>query len=820
MFGLETAAAVTDGQSLYKNNHRFAFACEQVAGLKVLDLLCGQGDGSAILAAVAAEVVAIDADGNAIARAKELYGSLGSVTFHKGDLDRLPFGDSLFDAVVSFQALAQDSAPEDLISEIRRVLKPEGFALFSLEKTREVGLLGASKPARSSESSIGVLENNFRKNFSNVAVYGQRIVAASSLSPLNTTDRAPNVADYRGYRTTDYAGGLPKTGPGVVRFSNPDNFICFASNAPIPHVVGPDSIFLMDSIDLWAEQSSVQSQILRLQAENIELEAKDKIIENLTGDLQQARGRIDSLLEARDSLERALMGQTDRGSGVTDLSVIGPIMEELAGKPVPADVPHLIRLLGQIAVRTARQDMRVLELERLQPLVKSLQDDLDRQIIVARDAVTSHKAETIASQRSAEAAAEAAVLLSQAREEITALSATKRDLISDLDDISADAESQAKVLQLAAAKAEESSAIFADQVNQQSELLTEVLRDLAQMTDRETETAHANLALIAARDDLEVRLATSRHIEEESNAERRTLEVQLAELKQSLILAEAGKHAVDESLAELDSLKHVAERQKEAALSALDEAMTREHAAQTEILRRTEAESRLAEACGQAASELADAQSVINGQGEEISRLIDERSRANLALEANQQAFMQQAAKLSELEDAALAFQANLGTVNDNLQALNATVLEAAATELTLRAECEAWASQSNAWHSERSDLQAESEAWASQARAWHSERSALQAESEAWASEARAWRSERNALQAERDTWALKAKAWNSERDTHLAEREVWNLERDTWSDERNTLALALAEASQKVSESVALLQSAPWWSRLFSLR
>jgi SAM-dependent methyltransferase len=56
-------------------------------------------------------------------------------TFLKGDGTQLPFSDNQFDVVLNIQVLEHTFNPERVFSEIVRVLKPEGKALFLVPQT-------------------------------------------------------------------------------------------------------------------------------------------------------------------------------------------------------------------------------------------------------------------------------------------------------------------------------------------------------------------------------------------------------------------------------------------------------------------------------------------------------------------------------------------------------------------------------------------------------------------------------------------------------------------------------------------------------------
>lgn len=113
---------------------RYRFAAPLAAGRRVLDAACGEGYGSAILAAAGAEsVTGADREEDVVAHARERYG----LEFVAADVARLPFGDDAFDLVVSFETIEHVPDPEGVLAELRRVLAPGGVLVISTPNALE-----------------------------------------------------------------------------------------------------------------------------------------------------------------------------------------------------------------------------------------------------------------------------------------------------------------------------------------------------------------------------------------------------------------------------------------------------------------------------------------------------------------------------------------------------------------------------------------------------------------------------------------------------------------------------------------------------------
>jgi SAM-dependent methyltransferase len=111
----------------------YEFACGYSAGLSVLDYGCGGGFGCSLIATKgrAQKVIGVDVDAGAIQLAKQRYVSLTNLSFETFDGYSIPFNDQSFDMIVSFEVIEHVSDVSHYLAEIKRLLKPDGLALFS-----------------------------------------------------------------------------------------------------------------------------------------------------------------------------------------------------------------------------------------------------------------------------------------------------------------------------------------------------------------------------------------------------------------------------------------------------------------------------------------------------------------------------------------------------------------------------------------------------------------------------------------------------------------------------------------------------------------
>ncbi|WP_447578947.1 methyltransferase domain-containing protein [Achromobacter kerstersii] len=112
---------------------RYSFAKHCCVGKKVLDIACGEGYGSRLLANWGAEsVVGVDVSDEAIANAQR-YFSNDRVTFEKGTAESITeqFAPQSFDLIVSFETIEHVHDPVLFLRNMKALLKPGGIIAIS-----------------------------------------------------------------------------------------------------------------------------------------------------------------------------------------------------------------------------------------------------------------------------------------------------------------------------------------------------------------------------------------------------------------------------------------------------------------------------------------------------------------------------------------------------------------------------------------------------------------------------------------------------------------------------------------------------------------
>ena len=131
--------SITNSRIQPGNFHWFYFdrlysVLRQAPKCKVLDIACGMGFLSVLLARAGHKVVAVDISKNSIVYAKKLaisYNCLDNIDFRVMDVSQLSFDSDSFDIVTGEDALHHVIKYPGAIENIYRVLKPGGKAYFS-----------------------------------------------------------------------------------------------------------------------------------------------------------------------------------------------------------------------------------------------------------------------------------------------------------------------------------------------------------------------------------------------------------------------------------------------------------------------------------------------------------------------------------------------------------------------------------------------------------------------------------------------------------------------------------------------------------------
>jgi len=163
---------------------RYIFASTFVKDKVVLDAACGTGYGSSFLVENgASKVTGIDNSHEAIQYCTENY-SNPRLDFKNADCIQLPFEDSTFDTVVSFEIIEHLKNTDKFLAEMKRVLKNNGIFIVS---TPNIESYDEENQFHEHEFNLTEFESILLKNFKNVLIFHQFYPSSMMIANYNTT---------------------------------------------------------------------------------------------------------------------------------------------------------------------------------------------------------------------------------------------------------------------------------------------------------------------------------------------------------------------------------------------------------------------------------------------------------------------------------------------------------------------------------------------------------------------------------------------------------------------------------------------------------
>ena len=170
----------------YEHTHRYSLVAPLLTGKRVLDFGSGEGYGTAILAVHANTVVGVDIDEAAVTHAQQTHANEPNLDYRKIDEGRLPFSDDEFDCVVCFEVIEHLAAPQNLLPELARILKPGGTLFISTpNKHLYSDTRNYANEYHLHEFYMDEFREFLKTEFESVVFFGQRLLATSFIWNLD-----------------------------------------------------------------------------------------------------------------------------------------------------------------------------------------------------------------------------------------------------------------------------------------------------------------------------------------------------------------------------------------------------------------------------------------------------------------------------------------------------------------------------------------------------------------------------------------------------------------------------------------------------------
>jgi len=246
------------GNIKYEHLHRYALALDLAEGRSVLDIASGEGYGSALLAKRADHVIGVDIDVDSVNHAQAQYGHLTNLKFLAGSCSAIPVADASIDVVTSFETIEHHDQHEEMMHEIKRVLRADGLLIISSPNR----LVYSDEPNYTNPFHVKELYYEefldlLKRHFQQVHIYGQRLAVGSCITSLGFSDRQEIRA---------FSGDIHSLSNVASYFPSPMYFVAVCSDRKESVSATLESIYLDASDDLLTHlQNDWHSYQLALQ---------------------------------------------------------------------------------------------------------------------------------------------------------------------------------------------------------------------------------------------------------------------------------------------------------------------------------------------------------------------------------------------------------------------------------------------------------------------------------------------------------------------------------------------------------------------------
>ncbi|WP_432288741.1 methyltransferase domain-containing protein (plasmid) [Aminobacter sp. BA135] len=274
--------------------HRYKLALELADDKDVLDIASGEGYGSHMLMARARSVIGVDIDPEAVSHAQLKYRHAG-LSFVQGSATEIPLEDNSIDIVVSFETIEHLDDHDKMISELLRVLRPNGTLIISSpNKAVYSDKTHYKNQFHKKELYTDEFIDLIRSNFANIAHYSQKTTAASVIT---SNARTPFLV----YTADATHADLPESRYDIIVASN-------AQLTPLAHSVYemPDSQLQPERSELLLAQAALTEGELRAQQKTLQ-----DSFDALRHDLAKAQTNGENLKQQLEeaSQARSIMNQ-------------------------------------------------------------------------------------------------------------------------------------------------------------------------------------------------------------------------------------------------------------------------------------------------------------------------------------------------------------------------------------------------------------------------------------------------------------------------------------------------------------------------------
>ncbi len=184
-FSGERLTGAASGQVEIEHYHRYLLAREFCRGRDVLDVACGEGYGTALIAQVAASAIGVELDPAVVTAARAEF-DRPNLHYQQGDARALAIPDASVDIVVSFETLEHLAEQDQFLGELRRVMRPGGLLIISTPDRDVYSPVGSPpNPYHVLELARSEFESLLARHFHHISFALQRAIIGSVIFGTN-----------------------------------------------------------------------------------------------------------------------------------------------------------------------------------------------------------------------------------------------------------------------------------------------------------------------------------------------------------------------------------------------------------------------------------------------------------------------------------------------------------------------------------------------------------------------------------------------------------------------------------------------------------
>jgi len=356
---------VGDDWTGYEHIHRYLLAGHYVHNKRVVDVACGEGYGTALLATVASSVIGIDINEATVAHATAHH-QRPNTTFMQGRAENLPVPLASVDVVVSFETLEHFTEHEQFMHAVKSALTDAGILLLSTPNrqvyTDEVS---GHNPFHQRELYYSEFVALCQQHFAYVQVVGQNLFVGSLVGLATNHNTFGEPSGQYSTDMTTFTDDMLDFSTATANTMKPRYYIAICSDQPLPPI--PASLMLDTNNRLltriaerdpghiervvkgWAEmKAAVDTHVVHLDAHIDELVERDKMRANKISELEQEKSAVDAhVLQLDDHINELVERDTMRARKIQELEQEKGLVDAHVLR-LDAEILHLQRVIEQL----------------------------------------------------------------------------------------------------------------------------------------------------------------------------------------------------------------------------------------------------------------------------------------------------------------------------------------------------------------------------------------------------------------------------------------------------------------------------------------